>query len=284
MPRLSDGPERPPEPTAATPPEAGAGAPRPARPRYAPQRRQFILTRLRAAGQVDVADMAVELGVTHETIRKDLIALEQQGLLRRVHGGAVPVGDLSLEPAVSRRVYYATEKTRIARAALAHLPEAGSVLIDAGSTTARLAAAFPLDRELTVYTNTLTIALSLVDHPLLTVATLGGRIRPVTLAEVDDWPARALAEINVDVAFLGANAISVDRGLTTPDRAEAAVKRLMLSSARRRILLADHSKVGLISTCKHADLSDIDLFITDTGLPPAELRALRGIGLEVELA
>jgi len=254
------------------------------RPRYASQRQQVIVARLRDAGQVDVTDVATELGVTNETVRKDLIALEQQGLLRRVHGGAVPVGHLSYEPAVATRVYYTAEKARIARAALAHLPASGSVLIDAGSTTARLAEAFPFDRDLTVYTNTLPIALTLINRPLLTVVTLGGRIRPVTLAEVDDWAARALADINVDVAFLGANALSVDRGLTTPDRAEAAVKRLMLSSARRRILLADHSKVGAVSQCKHADLADIDLFITDTGLPDAELQALRASGLEVEQA
>jgi DeoR family fructose operon transcriptional repressor len=201
-----------------------------------------------------------------------------------VHGGAVPVGQLSYEPAVSTRTYYAEEKTRIAAAALAHLPSGGAILIDAGSTTARLAELFPADRELTVYTNTLPIALTLIDRPLLTVVTLGGRVRPLTRAEVGDWAARALAEINVDVAFLGANAISVDRGLTTPDPAEAAVKRLMPGSARRRILLADHSKVGEVSLCKHADLSDIDLLITDTGLAAADLAALRAAGLEVELA
>ncbi|SDZ42586.1 transcriptional regulator, DeoR family [Micromonospora pattaloongensis] len=250
---------------------------------YAAERKQAIMTELRAAGRVDAAEVAARLNVTKETVRKDLIGLERQGLLRRVHGGAVPVGQLSFEPAVVTRTYYSEEKTRIATAALAHLPAAGAVLIDAGSTTARLAELFPADRELTVYTNTLPIALALVDHPMLTVVTLGGRVRPLTLAEVDDWAVRALAEINVDVAFLGANAISVERGLTTPDPAEAAVKRLMLGSARRRILLADHSKVGGVSLCKHADLSDIDLLITDTGLPDADLKALRAAGLEVEL-
>lgn len=274
MPRLSDSSNE----------RQGLTWPEGTRPMYAPQRRQLVVTWLRAAGQVDVADVAARLGVTHETVRKDLIVLEQQSLLRRVHGGAVPVGQLSLEPAVASRIYYSSEKTRIAKAALAHLPLGGSVLIDAGSTTARLADLFPADRELTVYTNTLPIALSLLNRPLLTVITLGGRVRPVTLAEVDDWAARTLAEINVDVAFLGANAISVDRGLTTPDRAEAAVKRLMIASARRRILLADHSKVGAVSVCKHADLSDIDLFITDTGLPAAELKAFRAIGLQVQQA
>jgi DeoR family transcriptional regulator, fructose operon transcriptional repressor len=261
-----------------------AGGERPGRVPYAAERKQAILARLRGSGRVDAADIATELGVANETVRKDLIALERQGLLHRVHGGAVTVEQLAFEPAVATRTYYAEEKTRIARAALAHLPASGSVLLDAGSTTARLAELFPADRELTVFTNTLPIALSLVNHPLLTVMTLGGRIRPLTQAEVDDWAARSLAEINVDVAFLGANAISVERGLTTPDPAEAAVKRLMLTSARRRILLADHSKVGAVSLVKHADLSDIDLFITDTGLPDAELRSLQAAGLSVERA
>jgi DeoR family fructose operon transcriptional repressor len=255
-----------------------------ARGPYADQRRQAIVLRLRTEGRVDAAEIAAELNVTTETVRKDLIGLERQGLLRRVHGGAVPVGQLSFEPAVSTRIEYAEEKTRIAHVALQYLPIGGTVLLDAGSTTSRLAELFPDDRQLTVYTNTLSIALTLLNRPQLTVFTLGGRVRPLTVAEVDDWAARALGEINVDVAFLGTNAISVDRGLTTPDPAEAATKRLMLLAARRRILLADHSKVGAVSGCKHADLSDIDLLITDTGLDRAELVALQATGLEVELA
>jgi DeoR family fructose operon transcriptional repressor len=251
---------------------------------YAPQRRQAIMTQLRATARVDVADIAAELGVTNETIRKDIIELERQGLLRRVHGGAVPVGNLSFEPAVSARVSFTEEKGRIAKAALAHLPVYGAVLIDAGSTTAKLAELLPTDRNLTVYTNTIPIAQALINHPHLTVHTLGGRVRPVTLAEVGDWAERSLAEINVDVAFLGTNAISVDRGLTTPDAEEAAIKRIMPRCARKRILLADHSKVDQVSLCKHADLADIDLLITDTDLPKAELRALRAAGLKVELA
>jgi DeoR family fructose operon transcriptional repressor len=254
------------------------------RPPFADERHRAIIAGLRAAGRVEVSEIATELRVTNETVRKDLILLEQQGLLRRVHGGALPVGDAPLEPAVSTRVYFTEEKTRIARAALAHLPDNGAILIDAGSTTALLAKMFPTKGNYTVYTNTLTVALALVNHPNLTVNTLGGRVRPLTMAEVDEWAARSLAEINVDVAFLGANAISVDRGLTTPDPAEAAVKRLMLRSARRRILLADHSKVGEVSVCQHAELADIDLLITDKSLSKANLRTLKAAGLHVELA
>jgi DeoR family fructose operon transcriptional repressor len=248
------------------------------------QRRALILDRPRAEGRADAAAIAEELGVTGETVRKDLMALDQLGLLRRVHGGAVPVGRLTYEPAVSTRTGLLDEKTRIAKAALRHLPTGGSVLLDAGSTTGRLAAMFPHDKELTIYTNTLSIAMGLLDRPLLTVHTLGGRVRPLTEAEVDDWASRSLSEINVDVAFLGANAISVDRGLTTPDPAEAAVKRLMLESARRRVLLADHSKFGCVSNCKHADLADIDLLITDAGIDGRELKAVQATGVEVELA
>ncbi|MET1156707.1 DeoR family transcriptional regulator [Arthrobacter sp.] len=249
---------------------------------YADQRREFILATLRTNGRADAADMALELGVTNETVRKDLVALEQLGLLRRVHGGAIPVGRLTYEPPLVSRTALSEEKVRIARAALQHLPASGSVLIDGGSTTAKLAEFLPRDRALRVYTNTLSIAIALMDAPLLTVYTLGGRVRPVTSTEVDDWAARALAEINVDVAFLGTTAVSLDRGLTTPDAAEAAVKRLMCASARRRILLADHTKFGKVSTCRHADLADIDVLITDDGTEPLMLASLRSTGLQVE--
>jgi DeoR family fructose operon transcriptional repressor len=102
------------------------------------------------------------------------------------------------------------------------------------------------------------------------------------MAEVDSWAARTLGEINVDVAFLGANGISLDRGLTTPDPAEAAIKSLMLGCARRRILLSDHSKISKVSTHKYGDLTDIDLLITDTGIAAADVKALNTAGLTTE--
>jgi DeoR family fructose operon transcriptional repressor len=260
----------------------GRAGPHSGRAPYSPQRQQAILRTLRTSGRVDAAIIARELNVTNETVRKDIIQLERQGLLRRVHGGAVPIGDLHYEPEVTARIEHAAEKERIAKAALAHLPESGSIIIDAGSTTARLAALFPDDRELTVFTNALPIALTLLARPHLTVFPIGGRLRRQTVATVGSWAVRMLGDINVDVAFLGTNGISPSRGLTTPDPAEAEIKRLMLQSARRKVLLADHSKVGHLSVCKHADIADIDLLITDTGLPPGELAALEAIGLTVE--
>jgi DeoR family fructose operon transcriptional repressor len=253
-----------------------------ARTPYADQRKNHILDRLLSNGRVDATEVAESLGVTGETIRKDLIALERQGILRRVHGGAVPVQSLAFEPGVETRTEYSTEKTRIAQAALAHLPNEGSVLIDAGSTTAKLVEMFPGDRELTVYTNTIPLAISLLTRPRLTVFTLGGRLRNKTFAEVGDWTVRALAEINVDVAFLGTNGISMARGLTTPDPAEAAVKGLMLGCAAKRVLLADHSKFGVVKGTKHGDLDDIDVLISDAGLTDDQYTQLRTAGIDVE--
>ncbi|OFI38163.1 D-beta-D-heptose 1-phosphate adenosyltransferase [Arthrobacter sp. SW1] len=254
-----------------------------ARAAFADQRHQQILLKLRAEQRVDSAELAAMFGVSGESIRKDLIHLERHGQLKRVHGGAIPADTASFEPAVSARTEYSNEKSRIARAALEYLPHQGSVLIDAGSTTEKLADTFPGDRELTIFTNTLPIALTLVNRPLLTVFTLGGRLRSRTLAEVDEWALRALDEINADVAFLGTNGISIDRGFTTPDAAEAHIKRAMLKSARRRILLSDHSKIGVVNTIQHATLADIDVLITDTGISNKDLKSLKDAGITVEV-
>ena len=248
---------------------------------HAPQRHEVILRRLRSEGQLRAVDVANDLGVTHETVRKDLLALESRGLLKRVHGGALPVQTLSYEPNVATRTALSAEKRRIGAAAARLVPSEGAILIDAGSTTAALAEAFPLGPTLTVITNTLPIALTLLGHPRLTVHTIGGRIRSTTMAEVDHWALRALREIQVDVAFLGTNAFSVEHGLCTPDHAEAAVKRAMVAAARRKVLLADHTKCGLTSIFAYADIGSIDVLVTDSGMPAKAARALEQRGVEV---
>ncbi|WP_327392934.1 DeoR/GlpR family DNA-binding transcription regulator [Streptomyces sp. NBC_01186] len=260
----------------ASSPSGASGA---SRQQYAAERQQALLRAVRVEGRLDAAETAERLGVSAETIRRDLVLLERQGLLRRQHGGAVPAESLSLEPPTAERTGYQREKRRIAQAALEHVPAEGSVLLDAGSTTACLAEMFPGDRELTVFTNTLPLALTLVGKPRLDVHTLGGRVRARTLAEVDHWAMRTLSEIRVDVAFLGTNAISVERGLSTPDTSEAAIKRLMYRTARRRVLLADHHKVGRERLYQYAELSDIDLLITDTGLSDKDAAQLTDAGI-----
>lgn len=234
---------------------------------YAEERQQEILRRARADGRVDVVALAEAFGITSETVRRDLTVLERSGLIRRVHGGAIPVERLSFEPALAARdAVMTTEKERIAKAALAELPKDGAVIIDAGTTTGRFAAVLPPDRELTVIVNSPPLATMLAVRPNLNVILLGGRVRGKTLATVDDWALRPLRNLYVDVAFMGTNGASPERGLTTPDIAEAAVKQAMIAAARRAVVLADHTKVGNDYLARFGALADIDVLVTDTGL------------------
>jgi DeoR family fructose operon transcriptional repressor len=249
---------------------------------YAEERQQEILRLARAHGRVDVAALAEEFAVATETIRRDLTTLERAGVLRRVHGGAIPVERIGFEPALATRDSVRTaEKERIAKAALAELPTEGAIILDAGTTTARLAQAMPMDRELTVVVNSPVIAAALGTCANLTVYQLGGRVRGKTLATVDDWALRPLADLYVDVAFLGTNGVTVEHGLTTPDPAEAAVKRAMIAAARRSVLLADHTKIGNDYLARFGSLEDIDLLITDSGLNDELAEEIEAVGVRV---
>ena len=231
---------------------------------YGAERQRLILERARTDGRVQVVVLASELEVTTETIRRDLTTLERQGLVRRVHGGAIPVERLGFEPGLAARDSVQTDqKERIAKAAVAELPNDGAILIDAGTTTARFAELLPGDRELTVITNSLPIAMSLSARPTITLLLIGGRVRGRTLATVDAWATHALAGTFVDVAFMGTNGISAARGLTTPDQTEAATKTAMVAAARRTIVLADHTKVGVDHLARFASLDEVDTVITD---------------------
>ncbi|MFE5078220.1 DeoR/GlpR family DNA-binding transcription regulator [Streptomyces halstedii] len=249
---------------------------------YAPERQQEILRLAHDSGRVDVLSLAEEFQVTAETIRRDLKALDRAGLLRRVHGGAIPAGRLGFEPDLAERdVVAADEKDRIAAAALGELPAEGNVIIDAGTTTARLAAAVPLGSVLTVVTHALPVAARLADHPGISLHLVGGRVRHRTRAAVDAWALSAYSQINADVVFLATNGFSPQGGLTTPDLAEAAVKRAVISAARRVVLLADSAKFGQEHFARFGDLDCIDLLITDTGLSPENALSIESRGTEV---
>ncbi|WP_214103119.1 DeoR/GlpR family DNA-binding transcription regulator [Acrocarpospora catenulata] len=249
---------------------------------YAEERQQEILRAARTAGRVDVVTLAEQFRVTTETIRRDLTVLERAGVLRRVHGGAIPVERLGFEPALAARDEVMTaEKERIAKAALAELPQDGAIIIDAGSTMSRLAQALPADRELTVIVNSPPLAAALATCPALTVLMLGGRVRGRTLATVEDWAIQQLSQLHVDVAFMAANGCSAARGLTTPDPAEAAIKRAMITCAQRAVLLADHTKFAGSYLARFATLSEIDMIITDTGLDSKVAAGLAAEGPEI---
>jgi DeoR family fructose operon transcriptional repressor len=249
---------------------------------FSDERQEAILAEISREGRASVAALAERFAVVGETIRRDLAELERRGVIRRVHGGAIPAGKVAFEmPIEDRASRMTSEKERIAAAALTELPTEGSIFIEAGSTPSYLANALPPDRSLTVVTNGGYIANALARHDNLTVLSVGGRVRPRSMACVDDWALDVLAGLHVDVAFLGTNGISVGAGLTTPDLAEAAVKRATLTIGARTVLLADHSKVGVVTLARYGELKQIDLLITDSGLPIEDLRELVDGGLPV---
>ena len=194
---------------------------------FAPERQELVLPRLSETGRVDAAALAGELGVSNESVRKDLALLEERGM-----------------------------------AAL--LPAAHSALF--------------------VCTNSLPIASALTDASGVTAQLLGGTVRKQSRAGVGPLTVTALAAVTVDVAFLGANAISATRGLTTPDEKEGMTKKAKFSAARHRILLADHSKFDRESLHRYADLADLDTLITDGGISDQAVEAFTCAGVEVTIA
>lgn len=251
---------------------------------YAEERQQAMAMLIGQRGRMSVADLAEQYSVTTETVRRDLAVLDRMGLIRRVHGGAVPATALTaIELGTVEREHTQTaEKERIAKAALEFLPPTGgSVLFDAGTTTARIAALLPADRALFAVTNSIPVAARLGANTGIHLHLLGGRVRGVTQAAVGAEALRLLADLRVDVAFIGTNALTTAHGLSTPDFDEAAVKRAMVASAHRVVVVADSTKVGREDFVRFASIDDIDVLVTDSGVPPSVRNELLDCGIEV---
>ncbi len=232
---------------------------------YAAERHQQILGRARTEGRVAVSDLALSLAVTPETVRRDLARLAKLGVVRRVHGGAVvlPADDHAAPAESWVGSPAAAREERIALRALAELPDGGSIVLGAGPAAARLARMLPTGRQHTVVTPSLPVAALLATRPDVTVHLLGGRMRPRTLAAVGDWIRRAIAEVSVDVAFLGASGLTRAHGLTAPDLPEAEVTRSLVGAAARTVVLADHAAFGHVGFAQVVPLTAVDLVLTD---------------------
>ncbi len=254
---------------------------------YAEERHQAIAELVASRGRVAVTELATHFEVTTETVRRDLSQLERLKLLRRVHGGAVSMRSVTmLEAQLSDRDQaQAAEKERIARAALALLPEGGcTLLLDAGSTTVRLAAQLPTTDQWTVVTHAVPIAALLAPLPHVELHLLPGRVRTATQAAVGHATVEAIRQFRADLAFVGTNGISVRHGLSTPDPEEAATKRALIDSAQRVVVLTDATKVGQERTVRFADLEDVDVLVTDDAIGAADAKAFEAAGLDVVLA
>ncbi len=260
---------------------------------YAVERHERIGEAVVSHGRVTVADLAESLGVTPETVRRDLDVLERQGVLRRVHGGAVAHTKTSLvESSVADRSDRAREaKLAIADAAMGLLGEGfrGSILLDAGTTTGALAERLADWRsadgsQLTVITNSVPIAALLHLNPSIDLQLLGGSVRGVTSAAVGAFTLDQLAHLRPDIAFVGANGISAEFGLSTPDEREASVKAAIVRAARRSVALIDSSKLGDETLHRFAELRELDTLITDRDPAGTLSAALDALDVEVVVA
>ena len=241
-------------------------------------RQRRIVEFARTRGRVEVLALAEELNVASETIRRDLKVLAGRRMLKRVHGGAIPLETAAFESTVEYRSQVdLAQKHRIAAAAADLLHGAETVYLDEGFTP-RLIAERLADQKLTVVTSSLLAAEALAHSETVTVMLLGGRMRGRTLATVDNWAVERLRSLVIDVAYLGTNGITPEHGLTTPDPAVAAVKQTAVSVATRRILVAADSKFGETSFCRFAEVSDFETIVTGTELPGAEAARYEALG------
>ncbi|MGO2112814.1 MAG: DeoR/GlpR family DNA-binding transcription regulator [Pseudoclavibacter sp.] len=260
---------------------------------YATERHRVIADLVANSGRASVADLADRLGVTYETVRRDLDALESTGALRRVHGGAIASDrdTMAERPFDERETEHLPLKRAAADAAIRFVPSDArcSVLLDAGSTAAVIAerlAGLPTRsvERLTVICNSFQVVRRLAVNPAINIVILGGRLRGITGAAVGPMTLDQLSTLRPDVAIVGANGISAEFGCSTPDPDEAAVKRAMIAGASRRIIAADSTKFGEATFVRFAALDDLDALATEAA-PTGDLAAaLEAADVEVVTA
>ncbi|NMO33226.1 DeoR/GlpR transcriptional regulator [Streptomyces sp. GMY01] len=247
----------------------------------AEQRRALILDEVRRRGGVRVNELTRKLGVSDMTVRRDLDALARQGMLEKVHGGAVPVVEASThEPGFEAKSgLELTAKEDIARAAAQLVAPGSAIALSGGTTTYALAHQLVDVPDLTVVTNSVRVAdvfhtaqrTSGQRQGSATVVLTGG-VRTPSDSLVGPVADQAIAALHFDVLFLGVHGISAEAGLSTPNLAEAETNRRLVQSARRVVVVADHTKWGVVGLSSFATLDRIDTLVTDAGLPP-EARA-----------
>ena len=260
---------------------------------YATERQQQIEQLIAADGRVAVIELAQRFGVTTETVRRDLDLLERAGAVRRVHGGAVAPGRASTaEPSIAERAFRHNEsKQAIGHRTLEAIDTAavGSVYLDAGTTVAAVAQQLA-DRVrhgesgVEVVTHSMAIAHILAGASGIELTAIGGRVRGLTAAAVGAGTVQAISGLRPDLAIVGTNGISASFGMSTPDPDEAAVKRAIVQSARRVIIVADADKFDRELLFSFADLADVDVLVTDCPPPTALSAALRDADTEVWIA
>lgn len=232
--------------------------------------------------RLSLTELTEQFGTSAATVRRDLAVLAQQGLVVRYHGGVRAAQSLPEIPVALRDTRYEDAKRRIAVAAAARVPrQRHAVAIGGGTTTAGVARELADRPELTIVTNSLTIATLVAGHPQLKVLMTGGILRPQSLELVGLLAESAFSAVNVGVAILGVDGISAEEGLTTHDETESRTNRAMVAKAQRTIVVADGSKVGKAALAKIADVDQVATLVTDSSADGVALDAIRARGVDV---
>jgi len=251
------------------------------------QRTQLILTSLQEAGSVVVEDLAERLKVSVVTIRRDLDQLEQRGLLRRTHGGAVSIEPLFYEPFKRDRSFVeqverqANEKRRIGRAAAAMISPGETIAITPGTTTAEIIRGLPLSSRITVVTNTANIAMELSKRKDVNVFVTGGHLHGEWFSLVGPTAIRSLENMIIHTMFVGADGIDAEWGVSCYSSDEAELNAAMVRRARRHIAVVDHTKLGVVGDWRICEAGTLKKLITDTGATDEMIAPFQNLGIEV---
>jgi DeoR family transcriptional regulator of aga operon len=253
-------------------------------------RATLIVEEILREGEASVEALAARLSVSVATVRRELARLEQQGLLRRTHGGAKAVSPLLYEPFrhdssfQEQEGQHADEKRRIGLAAAELVKDGETIGLTPGTTATQVARSLRHRKGITVVTNTVNVAMELCKRENLTVFVTGGYLRGGWFSLVGAPAAAGVREVFLDKLFLGVNAIDAERGLTCHHPDEAAINRALLAQARERIVVADRSKLGRVTRCLICPASDVQVLITDRDATDADIRPFLDRGIEVKRA
>lgn len=242
-------------------------------------RRDLLLDRLRSDGRLVAKDLAAELGVSEDSIRRDLRDLAAAGLLVRVYGGAVPASRATADYAT--RTSVATDsKRRVAARAVRLIRPGSTVILDGGTTTLAVVEALPRDHDCTVITHSPTIAAALLRHRA-EVVVLGGRLFKHSAVASGAAAVEAAGAVTADLFLLGVTGVHPSEGLTTGDADEAAMKRALAARAADTVALASIEKIGAVSRFRVLPLADLAGLVVDPAADPGVLGDLRGTGVDV---
>jgi DeoR/GlpR family transcriptional regulator of sugar metabolism len=247
------------------------------------QRKQLILHRLERDGQIIAKAISTELDLSEDTIRRDLRELAQEGLLQRVHGGALPASPAVVDFA-GRETLASEEKRAIGRAAAALIQPGQVIILDGGTTTRELARQIPDSLRATVVTHSPTIAVTLNSHPSVEVVLIGGRLFKHSVVSVGAAAIEAIARIRADTYFMGVTGIHAEVGLSTGDFEESHVKRALIGAAAETIVLASREKLNAASPYVIAGIKEIAGMVVSAETPDQALTPYKRLGMTITKA